>query len=196
MKKLNQIFLVGLLALMFMVSCSAEKRQYRSGYHISWLHSKKGPAKHELATVTKREKINAEPVVTGNENATSLEVETSVAPTSVHSAAQFTLLSGARVHSKSFQPLKKMAQIEAAPVLKKKNAKKAFYDEGPSQIVALILCVLVGVLGVHRFYLGYTALGILMLLTLGGCGIWALVDLIRLITGDLKPMYGDYSETL
>jgi len=58
------------------------------------------------------------------------------------------------------------------------------------------LCVLVGVIGIHRFYLGYTMEGVLQLLTGGGCGIWTLIDLIRIITGDLKPKDGDYTETL
>lgn len=65
-----------------------------------------------------------------------------------------------------------------------------------SQVVALILCILVGGLGIHRFYLGYTWQGIVQLLTLGGCGIWALVDLIRIITGDLQPKDGYYDKTL
>ncbi|MBP9193712.1 MAG: TM2 domain-containing protein [Saprospiraceae bacterium] len=67
---------------------------------------------------------------------------------------------------------------------------------GKSQLIALILVILVGGLGIHRFYLGYTTIGIIQLLTAGGCGIWALIDLIRIITGDLKPKDGEYTETL
>lgn len=64
-------------------------------------------------------------------------------------------------------------------------------------MVALILVALVGGLGIHRFYLGYTTIGIIQLLTLGGCGIWALIDLIRIITGDLGPADGNaYDPTL
>ena len=47
-------------------------------------------------------------------------------------------------------------------------------------VSTLILCVLLGGLGVHRFYVGKIGTGIFMLLTLGGLGIWALVDLIRI----------------
>ncbi|HRF39406.1 MAG TPA: TM2 domain-containing protein, partial [Saprospiraceae bacterium] len=66
-----------------------------------------------------------------------------------------------------------------------------------SQLVALILVIFVGVLGIHRFYLGYTVIGIIQLLTAGGCGIWALIDLIRIITGELKPADGsEYNPTL
>ncbi|CAM3949511.1 TM2 domain-containing protein [Flavobacterium cucumis] len=68
--------------------------------------------------------------------------------------------------------------------------------EGKSQVVALILAALIGGLGIHRFYLGYTWQGIVQLLTLGGCGIWALIDLIRIITGDLQPKNGSYTTTL
>lgn len=67
---------------------------------------------------------------------------------------------------------------------------------GKSQLIALLLCFFLGGLGIHRFYLGYTTIGIIQLLTAGGCGIWALIDLIRIITGDLKPKDGDYSEKL
>lgn len=67
---------------------------------------------------------------------------------------------------------------------------------GKSQLIALILCIAVGALGIHRFYLGYIWQGVVQLLTLGGCGIWTLIDLIMIITGDLKPKNGDYTETL
>lgn len=69
-------------------------------------------------------------------------------------------------------------------------------EEGKSQIIALILVLLVGIIGAHRFYLGYTGIGIIQILTLGGCGIWTLIDLIMIITGDLKPKDGDYTEKL
>ena len=67
---------------------------------------------------------------------------------------------------------------------------------GKSQLVALLLCIFVGNLGIHRFYLGYVWQGIVQLLTLGACGIWSLIDLIRIITGSLVPKDGSYAKTL
>ena len=88
----------------------------------------------------------------------------------------------------------------ALKIFKKKIADKAAspapYAGGKSQVVALILCALIGGLGIHRFYLGYTWQGIVQLLTLGGCGIWALIDLIRIIMGTLQPKYEEYETTL
>lgn len=59
-----------------------------------------------------------------------------------------------------------------------------------SKTTAIILSVLLGSLGVDRFYLGYTGLGILKLLTCGGLGIWTLIDLIRICTVSLKAADG------
>ena len=69
-------------------------------------------------------------------------------------------------------------------------------SDGKSQVIALILVLLVGGLGIHRFYLGYTWQGVVQLLTFGGCGIWALIDLIRIITGSLQPKDSEYGTTL
>ena len=45
-------------------------------------------------------------------------------------------------------------------------------------VTALLLSIFLGSLGIDRFYLGQTGLGIGKLLTFGGCGIWSLIDLI------------------
>lgn len=63
-----------------------------------------------------------------------------------------------------------------------------------SWLVALLLCFFLGVLGVHRFYLGYTWQGVVQLLTLGGLGVWVLIDFIRIIIRDLEPKDGSYSD--
>ena len=60
-----------------------------------------------------------------------------------------------------------------------------------SFVTTLILCVLLGGLGVHRFYVGKIGTGILMLLTLGGLGIWQLIDLIIIATQNFKDSEGN-----
>lgn len=59
-----------------------------------------------------------------------------------------------------------------------------------NKTTALILSVLVGGLGVDRFYLGYTGLGILKLLTAGCFGILYIIDIINIATGNLLPADG------
>ena len=51
--------------------------------------------------------------------------------------------------------------------------------------IAILLSFLLGYLGVDRFYLGYYGMGVLKLLTLGGFGIWWLIDFIFIYTGNL-----------
>lgn len=64
-----------------------------------------------------------------------------------------------------------------------------------SKTMALILSILFGGLGVDRFYLGYTGMGVLKLLT-GGCfGILYIIDIINIATGKLTPADGSgYNE--
>jgi len=57
-------------------------------------------------------------------------------------------------------------------------------------VPTLLLCLLLGFLGVHRFYVGKTGTGILMLLTLGAFGIWSFIDLIMVIVGAFKDSDG------
>lgn len=83
------------------------------------------------------------------------------------------------------------------------------YQAAPDRnrfIVALLLCIFVGGLGIHRMYLGHTSSGVTMLmlsvigvvtylfcigaLLLMAVGIWALIDLILIATGNLGPTDG------
>jgi len=49
-------------------------------------------------------------------------------------------------------------------------------------VLALIMSIVFGQLGVDRFIMGHVGLGILKLITLGGCGIWWLIDVILIAT--------------
>lgn len=55
-----------------------------------------------------------------------------------------------------------------------------------SRAIALMLAVTLGVFGVHRFYAGKIGTGVLMLCTLGGLGIWYLVDVIMIASGGFR----------
>ena len=57
-------------------------------------------------------------------------------------------------------------------------------------LVALLISFFVGWFGIDRFYLGYTGLGILKLITFGGCGIWYLIDRILIAMGNLNDSDG------
>ena len=109
-------------------------------------------------------------------------------------AAQFNTMS-----VKEFQKLtgKKMNFLQkAAFKVAQKANRKAAAAEGKSQLTAVLLAFFLGALGIHRFYLGYTWQGIVQLLTLGGLGIWALIDFIRILTGSLQPKDSEYATTL
>ena len=58
-------------------------------------------------------------------------------------------------------------------------------------LITLILSILVGGLGIDRFYTGSILLGVLKLVTLGGLGLWWLIDLIMLVTGNYKDGDGN-----
>lgn len=116
-------------------------------------------------------------------------------------ASQFVNLTPKKIKEMTGEKLslKQTIALKAMQKSVKKQIKSEDYGaagEKKSQIVALLLCFFLGGLGMHRLYLGYSNWW-LQLITLGGCGIWALIDLIRIITGDMKPADGsDYDPKL
>ena len=57
-------------------------------------------------------------------------------------------------------------------------------------LVTLLLCFFLGPLGMHRFYVGKIGTGLLQLFTLGGFGIWVLIDFIMIILGNFTDKDG------
>jgi TM2 domain-containing membrane protein YozV len=57
-------------------------------------------------------------------------------------------------------------------------------------VPVLLLCFFVGVLGVHRFYVGKIGTGILQLITFGGFGIWTMIDFVMIAVGSFTDKEG------
>jgi len=87
----------------------------------------------------------------------------------------------------------------------KTSTSEARQNEIKSQSVATLLCLFLGFLGIHRLYLRYKWQGILQLLLLLlslffphvfiGLFVWILIDLIRILFGNLQPKDGPYGKT-
>lgn len=191
-----------LMCAMVLSACSSSvdlaKRRYNRGYHIDG-HSNV-QASDDVKTKhaqTMRERSESCSLVTNQPLAEEQQVTTGmlVADETVPVAASFArdtkLLGG----SAAEKEITKKLLIAKVKKMKKADTAQPADSPGSDQLIALVLCFFVGVIGIHRFYLGYYGLGILHLLTLGACGIWTLIDFIRIITGDLKPKDGEYKKT-
>ena len=68
-------------------------------------------------------------------------------------------------------------------------------DVNTDWLITIILAVIVGYLGIHRFYNGKIGTGILMLITVGGFGIWTIVDIVLIALGRFTDKNGNYITT-
>lgn len=215
MKKLIKLSVLVLLLSFLFGSCSIEKRVYNKGYHIEWKKQKHSSAKENVCQdgIQKSGEKNDPNGQINNielaiEDNTSESNELNLIIEQVPNSGQ--LVQFVPVRNKNFNKVINLtdnfSNREIEKVDSKFSNKSNFFKSskqnrsssggGKSQLVALLLCIFFGVIGIHRFYLGYIGIGIIQLLTAGGCGIWALIDLIMIITGDLKPKNGDYDKTL
>lgn len=60
-----------------------------------------------------------------------------------------------------------------------------------SWLTTVLLCFFLGGLGAHRFYVGKIGTGVAMLLTLGGCGVWSLIDFIMILIDKFPDAEGN-----
>lgn len=93
--------------------------------------------------------------------------------------------------------------LRQAAIRQLAGSPKEVAADGKSQTTALILCILLGGIGVHQFYLGYTGRGILRIaLALTGFLIVPaivnlvlyILDIIKIVNGTLKPRDGEYAK--
>jgi len=69
------------------------------------------------------------------------------------------------------------------------TAGAAFQSE-KRVLPAALLCFFLGIFGAHRFYVGKIGTGFLQLCTIGGLGIWWLIDMILILTGSFRDSDG------
>lgn len=95
------------------------------------------------------------------------------------------------------------ANVVSKPIIKA-NQKKYDPRNGRSWVAAMLICLLLGMFGLHRFYLGYNKIGLIQLVFgalyfftplwwTGLIVIWVIIDLVRILTKDLEPNGGYYS---
>lgn len=188
MKKIKGLLFLGVLSgAIALSSCSRENNHFSFGYQVIpnnkqvVLNEKTTPVSEQIATETE-----ATAPVIASAGETVVTNQAYAAPKLVNQTAN---ISEKAVETKTFTKKDLRSAI-------KKEMKTAPKGGSKSQLVALLLVLFVGGLGIHRFYLGYTWQGFVQLLTLGGCGVWALIDLIRIAMGTLEPVDGGYDSTL
>ena len=69
-------------------------------------------------------------------------------------------------------------------------APPGFYESEKTILPAFLLAMFLGPFGAHRFYVGKIGTAILQIVTLGGLGIWVLIDIIFIVTGNFKDKQG------
>ena len=205
--------------MMALTSCTMQKRVYTSGYHIEWLNGnnatvkqnnsqadeQKNISKSTIATVST---INEEKILNNkteiteinneNNNPVAIVNENFVASTTndlnVYTSQQTNNWYSSPVQKNSNTQNDSKTIVKQSTTNTESTASENTKSSDKSWIAALLLCIFLGELGIHRFYLGYTWQGIVQLFTAGGLGIWALIDLIRIITKDLQPKDGSYTD--
>ena len=220
MKKLSKSILVSFIAItiLFINSCSVERRYHRKGFNVNWNHiSLRSKNEKNLSTcnneidnninvlenntvdqLSNYESLNESNLSSSNDNIIILNENKPYENSSVLNevkdqwkSSRLTIENNQKNDNGLAERFKSINKND----LKKHSKKTIENDEKEySWTAAILLCFFLGVLGIHRFYLGHIGMGVLYLLTGGLCGIGALIDFILLLTGGLKPKNGKFKD--
>jgi hypothetical protein len=219
MKKTKIFLFLGVAVMMALTSCTMQKRVYTSGYHIEWLNGNNATVKQNNSQTEEQKNLNKTTIAavsTINEGKMSIDKtqnteinnENNNPVTTVNENFVASTTNDPNVYTSQktnnwySSPAQKNlnTQNDVKTIVKQntnntENTTSENTKSGDkSWIVAFLLCLFLGSIGIHRFYLGYTWQGIVQLLTAGGLGIWALIDFIRIITRNLQPKNGRYKD--
>lgn len=221
MKKTKFYLCLGVAIMMALTSCTMQKRLYTSGYHIEFKNGNPTTVKKNVDNDEVKNNKNASSIATATtikesksqtndindviindaiiNNPTSTNTNENIVASTTNDPVVYTSQKTSSWYNASAVPktninTDKKANVKQTNTNNENANAQATKSAGKSWIAALLLCIFLGTLGIHRFYLGYTWQGIVQLLTLGGLGIWTLIDLIRIITRDLQPKSGHYTD--
>ncbi len=219
MKKTKIFLFLGVAIMMALTSCTMQKRVYTSGYHIEWLNGNNATVKQNNSQTEEQKNYNKTTIATvstineekiSNNKTENTEItnaynnpvakvnENLVASTTndpnVYTSQQTNNWYSSPVQKNSNTQNDSKTIVKQSTTNTESTASENTKSSDKSWIAALLLCIFLGELGVHRFYLGYTWQGIVQLLTLGGLGIWTLIDFIRIINRELQPKDGSYTD--
>jgi TM2 domain-containing membrane protein YozV len=244
MKTIKSLLTFILIIILFLPSCSIEKRVHLTGYHIDWKNSNQrkeiskfnsSPQQNSFTKNDAEQILIGEPFENLSASTNNSQILPNKAITEINKKSIdfndcdiIILRNGAEIKAKvlevgSTEIKYKNCDNQNGPtftkikadifMIKYPNGTSTVMEEtktsssnvtvnvnttsqqntsNKSLIVAVLLWLFLGVLGIHRFYLGHIGMGVLYLLTGSLCGLGWFIDGILFLTGGLKPKDGDY----
>ena len=225
---ISRFLSISFLALALLISsCSTNatftKRYHSRGFNIAWgggsaannnavkQTPKKVKAKSDMVKVAQNTESLALQSVNYSENAivnpanqNSELYSNSLMTQNGTSVNNYFKSTSDRVKSSNGLTKTVKANVVSKPIIKV-NQKKYDPRNGKSWGAAILLCLVLGMFGMHRFYLGYKKIGLIQLVfgvlywvteswLPGLIAIWVIIDLVRIFTKDLEPKDGYYTE--